>query len=284
MAKIAIVTDSTSYIPADLVQKHGITVAPQVLIWDDKTYRDGIDIQSAEFFTRLKTAKTMATTSQVSVADMQAIFQSLVEKEYEVLGIFISSKLSGTIQSAMQAKDLMGEAGSKVAVFDSSSTAMALGFQVLAAARAAQDGATLQECVVLAEKARENTGVFFAVDTLEFLHRGGRIGGAQRFLGTLLNMKPILAVQDGRVAGLERIRTKTKAHERVLELIVENTKGKKPIRLATLHANAVEDAKTLLAKAEQTLNPIESIFSEVSPVVANHAGPGTVGLAFMAGM
>jgi DegV family protein with EDD domain len=284
MAKIAIVTDSTSYIPADLVQKHGITVAPQVLIWDDKTYRDGIDIQSAEFFTRLKTAKTMATTSQVSVADMQAIFQSLVEKEYEVLGIFISSKLSGTIQSAMQAKDLMGEAGSKVAVFDSSSTAMALGFQVLAAARAAQDGATLQECVVLAEKARGNTGVFFAVDTLEFLHRGGRIGGAQRFLGTLLNMKPILAVQDGRVEGLERIRTKTKAHERVLELIVENTKGKKPIRLATLHANAVEDAKTLLAKAEQTLNPIESIFSEVSPVVANHAGPGTVGLAFMAGM
>jgi DegV family protein with EDD domain len=284
MSKIAIVTDSTSYIPDELVQKHNITVAPQVLIWDDKTYRDGIDIQSAEFFTRLKNAKTMATTSQVSVADMQNIFQGLVEKDFEVLGIFISAKLSGTIQSAMQAKDMMGNTGEKVTVMDSNSTAMALGFQALAAARAAQDGANLKDCVTLVEKARESTGVFFAVDTLEFLHRGGRIGGAQRFLGTLLNMKPILAVQDGRVEGIERIRTKTKALERVLELIAENTKGKPPIRLATLHANAPEEAKSLLERANKELNPVESIFSEVSPVIANHAGPGTVGLAYMAGM
>ena len=284
MSKIAIVTDSTSYIPADLVQKHNITVAPQVLIWDDKTYRDGIDIKSAEFFERLKTAKTMATTSQVSVTDMQSIFQGLVEQDYEVLGIFVSSKLSGTIQSAIQAKELMGNAGEKVSVFDGFSTAMALGFQVLSAARAAQDGASINDCMAMAEKARANSGLFFAVDTLEFLHRGGRIGGAQRFMGTLLNMKPILALEDGKVEGLERIRTKTKAHNRVLELIIENTKGKTPLHIATLHANAPDDAKKLLAKAEQELNPAESIFSEVSPVVANHAGPGTVGLAYLASM
>ena len=284
MSKIAIVTDSTSYIPGDLVTKHNITVAPQVLIWDDKTYRDGVDIQSAEFFARLKTSKTMATTSQVSVADVQSIFQELVEKDYEVLGIFISSKLSGTIQSATQAKALMESAGDKVTVIDSNSTAMAMGFQALSAARAAQDGANLQDCVALAEKARENTGLFFAVDTLEFLHRGGRIGGAQRFLGTLLNMKPILALDDGKVEGIERIRTKSKALDRVLELIMENTKGKSPVRIATLHANAPDEAKSLLAKAEKELNPVESIFSEVSPVIANHAGPGTVGLAYMAGM
>ncbi len=284
MSKIALVTDSTSYIPADLVKKYDTTVAPQVLIWDDKTYRDGVDIRSEEFFARLKTAKTMATTSQVSVADMQTIFQGLVERDFEVVGIFISAKLSGTIQSATQAKELMGTAGGKVVIVDSNSTAMAMGFQVLSVARAAQEGANLKDCIALAEKAREHTGVFFAVDTLEFLHRGGRIGGAQRFLGTLLNMKPILAVQDGKVEGLERIRTKTKAHERVLELVVENTKGKSPIRLATLHANAADDAKALLVKAEKELNPIESVFSEVSPVVANHAGPGTIGLAYMAGM
>lgn len=284
MSKIAIVTDSTSYIPSELVKKHNITVAPQVLIWDDKTYRDGVDIQSAEFFARLKTAKTMATTSQVSVADMQSIFQGLVDQGFDVLGVFISTKLSGTIQSAVQAKELMGSAGEKVTVFDSQSTAMAMGFQVLTVARAAEGGANLTDCLALAEKARNSTGVYFAVDTLEFLHRGGRIGGAQRFLGTLLNMKPILAVQDGKVEGLERIRTKTKAHERVLELIAENSKGKSPIRIATLHANAPEDAKILLAKAEKALNPVESIFAEVSPVVANHAGPGTVGLAYMAGM
>lgn len=284
MLKIAIVTDSTSYIPSELVQKHNITVAPQVLIWVERTYRDGVDIQSAEFFARLKTAKTMATTSRVSVADMRTIFQGLVDKGFDVLGMFISAKLSGTIQSAMQAKDLMGTAGEKVNVFDSRSTAMAMGFQVLSAARAAESGAKLSDCLALAEKARNHTGVYFAVDTLEFLHRGGRIGGAQRFFGTLLNMKLILAVQDGKVEGLERIRTKTKAHERVLELIAENTKGKSPIRIATLHANAPDDARTLLAKAENELKPVESILADVSPVVANHAGPGTVGLAYMAGM
>lgn len=284
MSKIAIVTDSTSYLPSELVKKHNITVAPQVLIWDEKTYRDGVDIQSAEFFARLKTAKTMATTSQVSVADMRVIFEGLVDKGFDVLGVFISAKLSGTIQSAVQAKEMMGSAGEKVTVFDSQSTAMAMGFQVLSVARAAEGGANLTDCLALAENARNHSGVYFAVDTLEFLHRGGRIGGAQRFLGTLLNMKPILALQDGKVEGLERIRTKTRAHERVLELITENTRGKSPIRVATLHANAPEDAKALLAKAEKALNPVESIFAEVSPVVANHAGPGTVGLAYMAGM
>jgi DegV family protein with EDD domain len=178
----------------------------------------------------------------------------------------------------------MGNAGEKVTVLDSNSTAMAMGFQVLSVAQAVENGASLKDCIALAEKARDHTGVFFAVDTLEFLHRGGRIGGAQRFLGTLLNMKPILALQDGRVEGIERIRTKLKAHERVLELVKENTGGKTPIRIATLHANAPQEAKALLEKAEKELNPIESILSEVSPVVANHAGPGTVGLAYMAGM
>lgn len=174
---------------------------------------------------------------------MHSIFQGLVEKEYEVLGIFISSKLSWTIQSAMQAKELMGNTGEKVTVLDSNATAMAMGFQILSVARASQEGANLNDCIALAEKAREHTGVFFAVDTLEFLHRGGRIGGAQRFLGTLLNIKPILALQDGKVEGLERIHTKTKAHDRILELIVENIRGKTPVRLGTLHANAPEDAK-----------------------------------------
>ena len=284
MSKVAIVTDSTAYIPADLVKKHNITVAPQVLIWDDKTYRDGVDIQSSEFFARLKTAKTMATTSQVSVADMQSIFQGLVDKGFDVLGIFISSKLSGTMQSAIQGRELMGAAGEKVHIVDSQTTAMAMGFQALTAARAAEDGAGIKDCMALAEKAREYTGVFFAVETLEFLHRGGRVGGAQRFVGTLLNMKPILAVQDGRVEGIERIRTKNKAHDRVLELIGENIQGRTPVHVATLHANAPEDAKALLDRAAKELNAVESIFAEVSPVVANHAGPGTVGLAFMAGM
>lgn len=281
MPKYTIVTDSTSYIPPELTQKYGITVAPQVLIWDGQTYRDGIDIQPGEFYSRLKTARVMPSTSQVSPATMQEIFQGLVDKDQSVLGIFISAKLSGTLQSAIQARELMGSAGEKVTLVDSQSTAMALGFQAIAAARDMEAGASIQECAALAEKAHERTGVYFAVDTLEFLHRGGRIGGAQRFIGSALNLKPILAVIDGKVEGIERIRTKSKAHERVLELVAEQVKGKSNIRLATLHANAAEDAKSLLNRASSELSAVENLFTEVSPVVGTHAGPGTVGLAYM---
>jgi len=284
MSKIAIVTDSTAYIPSDLVQKYNLTVMPQVLIWGEETFQDGVDIQPDEFYTRLKTAKVMPTTSQVTPITAKTAFETLIEKGYDVLGIFLSTKLSGTIQSVIQAKEMMGNAGEKVTFVDSNSIAMAMGFQVLTVARAVEDGANLAEAVSLAEKAREHTGVYFAVDTLEFLHRGGRIGGAQRFLGTALNMKPVLAVQDGRVEAVERIRTKRKALDRVLELVMEQARGKTPVRLATLHAAAEEEARTLLDKASTEMNAAESIMSTVSPVVGTHAGPGTVGLAYMAGM
>jgi DegV family protein with EDD domain len=281
MSKFSIVTDSTCYLPAEYTGKYNITIAPQVLIWDNETFRDGVDIQPSEFYSRLKTTKVMPSTSQVAPATMQSIFQGLVDQGNEVLGIFISSKLSGTLQSAIQAKDMMGSAGEKVTLVDSQSTAMALGFQVLAAARAQEAGASLQETAALTETAHERTGVMFAVDTLEFLHRGGRIGGAQRFIGSALNLKPILALKEGKVEGMERIRTKGKAHDRILELVVERVKGKSNIRLATIHANAADDAKNLLNRTAAATAPVETIFTEVSPVVGTHTGPGTIGLAYM---
>lgn len=281
MSKFTLVTDSTAYIPGEYLSKYNITVTPQILIWDNETFRDGVDIQPDEFYTRLKSAKVMPTTSQVTPAAMQETFQKLVDQGQDVLGIFISSKLSGTLQSAIQAKDMMGSAGGKVTLVDSQSTAMALGFQVLAAARAMEKGADVKECATLAEKARERTGVFFAVDTLEFLHRGGRIGGAQRFIGSALNLKPILALKEGKVEGVDRIRTKSKAHDRIIELVTEQIKGKANIRLSILHANAADDARKLLDRATAELSPVETVFTEVSPVVGTHTGPGTVGLAFM---
>jgi DegV family protein with EDD domain len=282
--KIAIVTDSTAYIPKELCEKYKLTITPQVLIWGEQSFRDGVDIQPDEFYARLKTEKVMPTTSQVPPATMKSTFESLVDKGFDVLGIFISAKLSGTIQSAMQAKEMMGKAGEKVTYIDSLTTAMAMGFQVLTVAEAVSDGATFKEAVTLAEKARAQTGVYFAVDTLEFLHRGGRIGGAQRFLGTALNMKPVLAVEDGQVEAIERIRTKNKALDRVLELVKEQTQGKSNIRLATIHAAAEGEARELLERASSELNAVESILTTVSPVVGTHAGPGTVGLAYMAGI
>lgn len=284
MSRVAIITDSTAYIPKEYLEKYKITVVPQVLIWGDQVYEDGVTIQPDEFYQRLSTAKIMPSTSQVSVITMQTAFTTLLEQGYDVLGVFLSAKLSGTIQSAIQGREAISKGKEKIEIVDSNSTSMAMGFQVLAAARAVTNGASLSECKTLVEKSRECTGVYFVVDTLEFLHRGGRIGGAQRFLGTALNLKPILALQDGKVEALERIRTKRKAVDRLIEIIAEQTAGKTPVRLACLHANAPAEGQDLLDRATKLIHPVESIFTSVSPVVGSHAGPGTLGLAYMAGL
>jgi DegV family protein with EDD domain len=282
MSKIAFITDSTAYIPKELLEEYPISVAPQVLIWGGQTYQDGVDIQPKEFYTRIKNAKVMPTTSQVTPKTFKEIFDQRLAEGYEILTIVVSEQLSGTLASAIQAREMLP--GAPIEIVDSNTTAMAMGFHVLAAARAAMEGASLAECKAIAEKARQHTGVIFAVDTLEFLYRGGRIGGATRFLGTALNMKPILEVTGGRVEAIERVRTRSKSLNRVVELVQERVAGRQPVRLATLHANSPDDAQILLDDTSQKVKSIESIFSEVSPVVGNHAGPGTVGIAFMAGM
>ncbi|HET6846049.1 MAG TPA: DegV family protein, partial [Anaerolineales bacterium] len=279
MGKIAVVTDSTAYIPTNLVQQYGITVAPQVLIWGDKTYSDGVDIQPEEFYTRLKSATVMPTTSQVSVVTMQEIFERLIKQGHDVLGVFISSKFSGTMQSAVQGREALGSAAEKVTLVDSQASAMALGFQALAAARAAEAGATIPELKQLVENSRDHVGVVFAVETLEFLHRGGRIGGAARFIGSALNLKPILVLRDGRIEAEDRVRTKSKAVDRVLELVTKAVAGQANIRLATVHANAEAEATELLDRAARIVNPVEKVVTSLSPVVGAHTGPGTVGLA-----
>ena len=161
---------------------------------------------------------------------------------------------------------------------------MSFGFQVLAAARAREAGKSFEEAIETTKKAKAQTGVLFVVETLEYLHRGGRIGGASRLLGTALNLKPLLELQEGRVEPVERIRTKAKAQNRLVEVIVERLADKSDVRLSTLHADAEIDAQALMEDAEKHLNPIETVYSEVTPVIGTHAGPGTVGLAFSYGI
>jgi DegV family protein with EDD domain len=281
MNKIAVVTDSTSYIPKEYLEKYNITLLPQILVWGEETFEDGVDMLPDAFYRRLATAKVMPTTSQVPIPKMLQTFSTLIDQEYSVLGVFLSAKLSGTFQSAMQAREMLTVGKEKVEIVDSYTTAMAMGFLAIKAARASADGASLSECKALVENGRSSTGVYFMVDTLEFLHRGGRIGGAQRLLGTALNLKPILAMQDGKVESIERIRTKRKAMDRLVEIVAEQCAGKSTIRLATLHANAPEDARDVLENAAKRLTVAEKVFTEVSPAVGTHTGPGTIGLAYM---
>jgi DegV family protein with EDD domain len=282
MPKIAFVTDSTATLPQEFLDQYPIHVVPQVLVWGEQTLLDGIDIQTEEFYDRLAKDPVHPTTSQATIAAFQKIYSQLLEQDYEILSILLSAKLSGTMESANQAKEMFP--GAPIEIVDSETTAMALGFNVLTAARAAKEGASLAECKALAVRAIPHTGVMFAVDTLEFLHKGGRIGGGARFLATALNIKPILEIQDGRVEGVERIRTRRKCLARMVELIVDRIGGREPVRLATLHAKAPDDARFLLKVASAEVNPVESVFTEVSPVIGVHTGPGTVGLAYMAGM
>jgi DegV family protein with EDD domain len=284
MANVAVVTDSTAYLPVELIEQFNITIVPLSIIWGDDNYRDGVDIQPDEFYKRLAVSRDMPTTSQVTILAMKTAFEELLKQGYDVLGIFISSKFSGTVQSAIQAREMLPEAANKITIVDSLSTTMAMGWPVLMTARAAHAGENLLSCQKVAETARDNSGVLFVVETLEFLRRGGRIGGAQAMLGTVLNIKPVLEMQDGRIESVEKIRTKSKALDRILELAIDRIAGRTPVRLATAHANAQAEASALLDAARAQLNPIEAYCCPLSPVVGSHAGPGTVALNYMAGI
>jgi DegV family protein with EDD domain len=282
MGKTVIVTDSTAYIPAPLVKEYGIHVAPLTVIWGNEALHDGTEITPPEFYKRLKTAKVMPSTSQTTPAEFKNVFAPILEAGDSILAILISSKLSGTVDSAVQAKAEF--ANGQIEIVDTLTTAMALGFSALAAARAAPEGAGLADAAAVARKAVDSSGVIFVVDTLEFLRRGGRIGGAAAFIGTALNMKPLLTVKDGKVDALDKVRTKSKATERMLDIVEERIGSHRPLRLATLQAAAEDEAKILLDTAGKRFHPEESIFSEVSPVIGTHVGPGTIGLAWCAGV
>ena len=283
MNKVAIVTDSTAYLPKEIISQYHISIVPLSLVWGEQILLDGVDIQPVEFYDRLSNSKIMPTTSQAAPAAMLGTIQPLLEQGYDVLCIFLSSKFSGTIQSAMQARDMLNGAAHRVAIVDSLSTTMAMGWPVLTAARAAQAGENLAECQKIAENACKNSGVLFVVETLEFLRRGGRIGGAQALLGTVLNIKPVLEMRDGRIEALEKVRTKQKATQRVIDLVTERIQGRTPIRIAVTHANSEADASFMLNAAQVELNPVETLLCPLSPVIGTHAGPGTVALNYMVG-
>jgi DegV family protein with EDD domain len=283
MSKVAIVTDSTAYLPDDLVSAYDITVVPLVVIWDDETLLDNVDIGPAEFYQRLSKAKVMPSTSQATIQAFAEVFTKLHQDGYDILTVVISSELSGTLDSAIQARKMVPDA--RIELVDSKYTSIPLAYMALAAARAAKKGASLEKCREIVETVREHTEVFFAVDTLEFLHRGGRIGGASRFLGTALDLKPILQLVEGKIEALEKVRTSKRAHHRLVELLTANVDGHTPINMmGVISAAAENDADKLLAEIKQKFNPDEVMLANLSPVLGTHTGPGTVGVAYVAGV
>lgn len=282
MNQVAIVTDSTAYLPSEILEKYSIQVIPLSVIWDGESYQDGVDITTSQFYTRLETSPTLPSTSQPPAGEFKDVFAALLESGKDVAAILISAGISGTVNSAIQAQADLDP--SRIEIIDSRTAAMATGLHVIAAARKAAEGGSLQEVSQIARDAQQQTDVVFVVDTLEFLHKGGRIGGAKRFLGSMLNIKPILEMQAGKIEAVDQERTQKRALERMIELIEEKAGDEKPLRMAVIHSNVPDSAQKLKERVQETFSPVEIYIAELSPAIGTHVGPGTLAIACMHGM
>lgn len=278
MGQVRVVTDSTSSIPRELAEKYHIEVVPLRVLFGNEAFAEDIDISKDEFYARLKQAKELPRTSQPSAGEFAAVYERLGREADGIISIHISSKLSGTFASAEAARAMLP--GLKLNVIDSGVVSMALGLLVLRAAEAAAEGRSLDEVTALVETLRPRMRVSFVVDTLEFLQKGGRIGGAAALVGSLLHVKPILTLRDGRVEPLERVRTKRRAVERLIHLLKEETKAGGRLHIAVLHGQAPKEAEALVQRLCETFGLDEIHIGEVGPVIATHTGPGVVGVAY----
>lgn len=273
--RIAVITDSTCDIPPDLLEKHQIITVPLYLVWGMEDLRDGVDIDNATFYARLPKDPAHPKTSQPTPADFVKAIQECGAEE--VVAVVLSDKLSGTLDSVLQAGKMVDV---PVHAVDSSSVSMGLGWQVLAAARVRDQGGSVEDMIAAAAHVRKSLSVLFMVDTLEYLHRGGRIGGAAKFLGTALQLKPMLSIDtaSGTVEAVERTRTRKKAIRRVIEATFERVDPTKPLHIGVLHAAAEDDARAVLKEVEATYKPVDVMFGQITPVLGVHGGPGLVGI------
>jgi DegV family protein with EDD domain len=277
-APLAIVTDSTANLPYALVRQHNIHVIPQIMNWEGQSLLDGVDIFADTFYRQLAAAKEIPTTSQPSPGQFLEFFNNVAETAESIVGVFVSENLSGTLASAHAAASSMGDY--PLELVDSRSASLGEGLVVMAAVHAAAKGLDYRAVADAARAVVPQITIMFVVDTLEYLHKGGRIGGAQRLLGSVLSMKPVLHLQDGRIEPLARVRTKRKAMQHILDVAAQDLRGKQNVHAAVIGADAPEDMGYLVQQLRELANPVELVQNELTPVIGTHVGPGTVGIAY----
>jgi len=275
---IALITDSTCDLPLNYLKQYNIEVVPLTIIWGEEQFRDGVDLTPEDFYRRLETDQVIPTTSQPTPQEMVQVYEEAKKNGAEEIVILtISSAMSGTHESAKKAAELVDI---RVHVQDSKSNTMSLGWQVLAAARAREAGGDVQSMLSAAKQARDNMVLMISLDTLKFLHKGGRIGGASHFIGTLLNLKPQITVnhQSGEVEGGRRSRTRKKALIDLYSDFFAQIDSRKSLRVAVLHNAALEEAEESANRIQQEYHPEELVLGIVSPVLGVHTGPGAVAI------
>jgi len=274
---VKIVTDSLSDITDDLAQELGITVVPLTVFFGHESFLDRVTITTDEFYHRLAHGTVWPTTTQPPPGDFVNVYNKLAKETDEILVVTLSSKLSGTYQSALQAKDMM-EGKCRIEVIDSLKVAMSLGLIVISAAKAAQTGANLDEVANLVRKAMPRSHLMAYFDTLKYLAKGGRIGKAQGLLGAMLSIKPILTVKDGEMSPVTKLRSRAAG----MDYLYNSVAGFPKIEeLAVEHATTPDDADKLVERFSSVF-PKERIYrSTISPVVGTHAGPDALAVSVL---
>jgi DegV family protein with EDD domain len=278
--QVAIVTDGISSMTQAMGQEYGVHVAPIYIVFDTQTYRDGIDLDAEQFYRLLRGSKQLPTTSQPTVADFVQLYTQLSRQAQSIVSIHASKKVSATVDSARAARKELPDV--PIHVIDTRTLSMGQGLMVIAATRAAADGQDATEIVRLVEGLIPKTHVIFTVETLEYLHKGGRIGGATALLGSALSIKPVLHLEDGQVEPLEKPRTRKKAVGRLLDLMAERVGSSEAVHVAVLHCDAPGDAGRLAEQVAARFHCAELLTIEAGPTIGAHGGPGVLGVAFYA--
>jgi len=274
LVAVRVVTDSTADLPLELAQRWGIVVVPLNLHFGQQVYRDGVDLSADAFYQKLVASPSLPTTSQPSIGAFLETYHLLVEQGDQVVSVHISSKLSGTYNSALRARQEL-PASAQLETVDSQQGSMGLGLIVLQAARAAAQGGSLEQVVRVAKEAIGRVHFFGLVDTLEYLQKGGRIGKAQAFLGALLRVKPLITCREGEVHPLERAHSRARGVQRLEELVRELA----PVQdLGVIHSTTPDEAHALAGRL-RSLTAGDVVVSQVGPVVGTYLGPGVLGVA-----
>jgi DegV family protein with EDD domain len=280
MSRIAVVTDTTQYLPAEVIERHGIHLVSLYVNWDGRTDRE-IDLPDYDgYYDFLRGAGELPTTSQPSLGDFLAVYEPLVEQGDEIVSIHLSGKISGTVRAAEQARELLIEQGmapERMVVIDSLTGCAGHGFMSVAAANAAERGADLAGAVDAARKVREDLQIIVMVDTLEYLRRGGRIGAAAAWIGATLKVKPILTIE-GEMQPVERVRTAGRAFERLVAHLEQRHEDGCDA-FAIQHIQAEAEAERLAERARDIYGRDPELISEIGPVIGTHTGPGILGVA-----
>jgi DegV family protein with EDD domain len=276
--KIAIVTDSTAYLPKEVREEYDIHMVPLNVIFGGESYQEEIDLSTEQFYEEIKLRDQLPKTSQPAIGNLLEKYEQLAKDYDEVLSIHLSSGISGTYQSVVSAGNMVE--GIKVLAYDTEISAMAQGFYVLEAAKMAKEGRTSEEIIARLDEIKESMRVYFMVDDLSHLHRGGRLNAAQLVVGSMLKIKPILHFVDKKIVPFEKIRTRKKALKRINELFEEDANTKSPLQVTVIHSQREEEAIELKNELEAKFDNVEVVVSHFGPVLGTHLGEGSLGLGW----